>query len=42
MEEKRIGSDKRRWWLGIIRDLRTALLRDPVPAEVVKELLASW
>jgi hypothetical protein len=28
-------------WLGIIGDLRTALLKDPIPAEVVKELLAA-
>jgi hypothetical protein len=28
-------------WLGTIRDLRTALLKDPIPAEVVKELLAA-
>jgi len=41
MEEKRIGSYKGRWWLGIIKDLRTALLKDPIPAEVGKELLAS-
>ena len=28
-------------WLGIIKDLRTALLKDPIPTEVVKELLAA-
>lgn len=28
-------------WLGIIRDLRTALLKDPIPSDVVKELLAA-
>ncbi len=28
-----------RTWLGIINDLRTALLRDPLPLDVVKELV---
>jgi hypothetical protein len=28
-------------WLGIIEDLRTALLTDPIPEEVVKALLVA-
>ncbi len=28
-------------WLGIIKDLRTALAQDPLPLEEVKELLAA-
>jgi len=26
-------------WLGIIKDLRTALMNDPLPVEVLKKLL---
>jgi hypothetical protein len=29
-----------RTWLGIIRDLRTALLNSPIPVNEVKDLLA--
>jgi hypothetical protein len=28
-------------WLGIIKDLRTALAQDPLPLEAIKELLAA-
>jgi hypothetical protein len=40
-EAARLALNDLRTWLGIIGDLRTALEKTPLPAEVLRKLLAA-